>query len=71
MAQDGAVTTNINYDAATNGLAVFKFEIFAVKTIVNVSAILFIAEYQFTNIVIELNVTKVVLPPNDPVTEIV
>ena len=71
MAQDGAVTFNTNYDAATNGLAVFKFEIVAVKTIVNVSAILFIVEYQFTNIVIELNMMKVVLPPNDPVTDIV
>ena len=71
MAQDGAVTTNKNYDVATNGLAAFKFEIVAVKMTVNVSAILFIVEYQFTNIVIELNVTKVVLPPNDPVTEIV
>ena len=71
MAKDGAVTTNINYDVATNGLAAFKFEIVAVKIIVNVSAILFIVEYQFTNIVIELNVMKVVLPPNEPVTDIV
>ena len=71
MAQDGTVTTKINYDVETNGLAVFKFEIVAVKTIVNVSAILFIEEYQFTNIVIELNVTKVVLPPIEPVIEIV
>ena len=56
---------------AKNGLAAFKFEIVAVKTTVNVSAILFVAEYQFTNIVIELNVTKVVLPPIEPVIEIV
>ena len=71
MAQDGAVTTNINYDVVLNGLAVFKFEIFAVKIIVNVSPILFIAEYQFTNIEIELNVMKVVSPPSELVTDIV
>ena len=71
MAQDGAITTNINYDVAKNGLEASKFEIVAVKTIVNVSAILFIVEYQFTNIVIELNVTKVVLPPTEPVIDIV
>ena len=51
--------------------AAFKFEILAVKTIVNVSAILFVAEYQFTNIDIESNVKNVVLPPTEPVTDIV
>ena len=71
MAQDGAVTTNINYDVATNGLTAFKFVIVAAKTIVNVSAILFVPEYQFTNIVIELNDKNVVLPPTEPVTDIV
>ena len=38
---------------------------------VNVSAILFVTEYQFINIVIELNVKNVVLPPTEPVTDIV
>ena len=43
----------------------------AVKVIVNVSATLFVAEYQFNNIDIESNVKNVVLPPNEPVTDIV
>ena len=38
---------------------------------VNVSAILFVTEYQFINIVIELNVKNVVLPPTEPVNDIV
>ena len=43
----------------------------ATNVTVNVSAILFVAEYQFINISVELNFMNVVLPPADAVTDIV
>ena len=42
MAQDGAVTININYVVETNGLAAFKFEIVDVKLTVKFSGFLFV-----------------------------
>ena len=47
------------------------FAIVAVIITVNVSAALFIAEYQLISIEIESKVIKLVLPPRDPVTVIV
>ena len=47
------------------------FAIVAVIMTVNVSAALFIAEYQLISIEIELKVIKLVLPLRDPVTVIV
>ena len=38
---------------------------------VNVSATLFVAEYQLNNIETELKLMNVALPPADPVTDIV
>ena len=53
------------------GLNTFRFEIFAVKIIVKVSATLLVLSYQFIDIVIELKDKNVVLPPTDPVADIV
>ena len=43
----------------------------ATKVTMNVSAILFVTEYQFINIVTESNYMKVVFPPSELVTDIV
>ena len=47
------------------------FVIVAAIVTVNVSATLFVAEYQLNNIETELKLRNVVLPPADPVTDIV
>ena len=53
------------------GLATFMFVMVATNVTVNVSATLIKLSNQFTNIETELNVMNVVLPPSEPVTDIV
>ena len=48
----------------------FMFDIVANNVTVNVSATLIKLSNQFTNIVTELKVINVVLPPTEPVTDI-
>ena len=64
-------TFNKKFVVSINGLRTFKLDIVAVIITVNVSAALFIAEYQLINIEIESKVIKLVLPLRDPVTVIV
>ena len=47
------------------------FVMVAANDTMNVSATLFVAEYQLNNIETELKLKNVVIPPADPVTEIV
>ena len=67
----GWFTTSWNDYAAINGLKLFLFIIYALKIIVNVSAILFVLSNQFTNIYIGSNVINVVLPSLYTETDIV
>ena len=65
------LTTSQNVDVEINGDPPFKLDILAVKIIVNVSATLFMLSNQFINIVIELKVIKLVLPPAEAKMDIV
>ena len=65
------LTTSQNVDVEINGVPPFKLDILAVKIIVNVSATLFMLSNQFINIVIELKVIKLVLPPAEAKMDIV
>ena len=64
------VACNKNCEVLTKGLVASKFDIFAFKITVNVSAILIVLSNQLINIEVGLNERKFVLPPSDPVTDI-
>ena len=65
------LTSSKNGVVFMKGLPVLELVIVAVKTTVNVSASLTILSNQLINIEVELNVMNDVLPPTEPVTDIV